>query len=98
LIDEYSEKVVQFYMLAIQENAERSVRDLLRRVNERFKGQELVAVDYMDDGSPIRLKIDIDPEKGEATFDFSGTGPKYTATLMPLRLSLTVLLSMSYGV
>ena len=30
----------------------------------------------MDDGSPIRLKIDIDAEKGEATFDFGGTGPQ----------------------
>jgi len=30
----------------------------------------------MDDGSPIRLKVTIDPEKGEAIFDFSGTGPE----------------------
>jgi 5-oxoprolinase (ATP-hydrolysing) len=63
-------------MHAIQDNAERSVRDLLRRVNERFKGRKLTAVDYMDDGSPIRLKIEIDPEKGEGTFDFTGTGPQ----------------------
>jgi 5-oxoprolinase (ATP-hydrolysing) len=76
LIEEYGEEVVQFYMHAIQENAERSVRDLLRRVNERFKGNKLVAVDYMDDGSPIHLKITIDPEKGEGTFDFAGSGPQ----------------------
>ena len=76
LIEEYGEDVVQFYMNAIQDNAERSVRDLLRRVNERFKGQKLVAIDYMDDGSPIHLKITIDPMKGEATFDFTGTGPQ----------------------
>lgn len=76
LIEEYGEEVVQFYMHSIQDNAERSVRDLLRRVHERFKGQKLTAVDYMDDGSPIRLKIDIDAEKGEATFDFTGTGPQ----------------------
>ena len=63
-------------MHAIQDNAERSVRDLLRRVDERFKGQKLTAVDYMDDGSPIRLKIEIDAKKGEATFDFTGTGPQ----------------------
>jgi 5-oxoprolinase (ATP-hydrolysing) len=76
LIEEYGEEVVQFYMHAIQDNAERSVRDLLRRVDERFKGQKLTAVDYMDDGSPIRLKIEIDAKKGEATFDFTGTGPQ----------------------
>jgi 5-oxoprolinase (ATP-hydrolysing) len=74
LIEEYGEDVVQFYMGAIQLNAERCVRDLLRRVNERFKGQNLVAVDYMDDGSPIKLKITIDSKKGEGIFDFTGTG------------------------
>jgi len=30
----------------------------------------------MDDGSPIKLKITIDAEKGEAVFDFDGTGPE----------------------
>lgn len=63
-------------MHAIQDNAERSVRNLLRRVNERFGGKNLCAVDFMDDGSPIRLKIHIDPEKGEGVFDFTGTGPQ----------------------
>ena len=63
-------------MYAIQDNAERCVRNLLRRVHERFHGQELVAVDYMDDGSPIRLKVTIDAAQGEGTFDFEGTGPQ----------------------
>jgi 5-oxoprolinase (ATP-hydrolysing) len=63
-------------MHAIQENAEKSVRSLLRRVNDRFKGKDLTAVDFMDDGSPIRLKINIDPDKGEAVFDFTGSGPQ----------------------
>jgi 5-oxoprolinase (ATP-hydrolysing) len=30
----------------------------------------------MDDGTPIQLKISIDAEKGEAVFDFEGTGPE----------------------
>ncbi|KAA8571639.1 hypothetical protein EYC84_001633 [Monilinia fructicola] len=30
----------------------------------------------MDDGSPIQLKITIDADKGEAVFDFEGTGPE----------------------
>ena len=63
-------------MLAIQANAERCVRNLLRRVNKQFGGQSLVAEDFMDDGSPIRLKIDIGSENGEAVFDFTGTGPQ----------------------
>jgi 5-oxoprolinase (ATP-hydrolysing) len=76
LISDYGEDVVQFYMHNIQDNAELSVRNLLREVSTRFSGQDLSATDYMDDGSPIKLKITIDAEKGEAVFDFTGTGPE----------------------
>ncbi len=76
LIEDYGEEVVQFYMRSIQDNAELSVRNLLKDVAKRFGEKPLQAVDYMDDGSPIRLKITIDAEKGEAVFDFEGTGPE----------------------
>ncbi|KZF20131.1 5-oxoprolinase [Xylona heveae TC161] len=76
LIEDYGEEVVQFYMHNIQNNAELSVRNLLKQVSKRFEGKDLSAVDYMDDGSPIRLKISIDADKGEAVFDFAGTGPE----------------------
>ncbi|KAK0515252.1 hypothetical protein JMJ35_002631 [Cladonia borealis] len=76
LIEDYGEEVVQFYMRNIQDNAELSVRNLLKGVWKRFEGRDLSAVDYMDDGSPIKLKITIDAEKGEAIFDFTGTGPE----------------------
>lgn len=76
LIEDYGEEVVQFYMKNIQDNAELSVRNLLKDVSERFEGKDLSAIDYMDDGSPIALKITIDAEKGEAIFDFEGTGPE----------------------
>ena len=76
LIEEYGEETVQFYMVAIQNNAELQVRNLLKAVSKRFEGQDLSAVDFMDDGSPIRLRISIDADKGEAVFDFEGTGPE----------------------
>ncbi len=76
LINEYGEDTVQFYMVAIQNNAEQQVRQLLRTVHDRFQGKDLSAEDFMDDGSPIRLKITIDPDQGEAVFDFDGTGPE----------------------
>lgn len=76
LIGDYGEDVVQFYMHNIQDNAELSVRNLLRDVSKRFEGRDLSATDYMDDGSPIKLKITIDADKGEAVFDFTGTGPE----------------------
>jgi 5-oxoprolinase (ATP-hydrolysing) len=76
LMSDYGESVVKFYMTNIQDNAEQSVRSLLKDVYKRFEGQDLSAEEFMDDGSPIRLKVTIDPEKGEAVFDFSGTGPE----------------------
>jgi len=76
LISDYGADVVQFYMRNIQDNAEFAVRNLLKGVAERNQGKVLQAVDYMDDGSPICLKITIDSEKGEAVFDFEGTGPE----------------------
>lgn len=36
----------------------------------------VAANDFMDDGSEIRLELTVDGEKGEAKFDFSGTGPE----------------------
>ena len=76
LIEDYGEEVVQFYMRNIQDNAKLSVRNLLKDVNKRFESRDLQAVDFMDDGSPIQLKITIDAGKGEAVFDFEGTGPE----------------------
>lgn len=76
LIEEYGEEVVLFYMRQIQDNAELSVRNLLKEVSQKFAGRDLSALDHMDDGTPIRLKISIDAEQGEAVFDFSGTGPE----------------------
>ncbi|EGO61350.1 5-oxoprolinase [Neurospora tetrasperma FGSC 2508] len=81
LIAEYGEDTVQFYMVAIQNNAEQQVRNLLRTVHKRFQGRDLSAIDYMDDGSPIQLKVTIDPEAGEAVFDFAGTGPEVYANI-----------------
>lgn len=76
LMSDYGEQVVKYYMTNIQANAESSVRQLLKEVYKRFEGQDLSAEEFMDDGSPIRLKVTIDAEKGEAVFDFSGTGPE----------------------
>ncbi|KAF1983548.1 hypothetical protein K402DRAFT_465916 [Aulographum hederae CBS 113979] len=81
LIDDYGEEIVRFYMHNIQDNAELSVRNLLKDVSKRFEGRDLSATDYMDDGSPISLRITIDAEKGEAVFDFSGTGPEVYANI-----------------
>ncbi|KAK2611850.1 hypothetical protein N8I77_005171 [Diaporthe amygdali] len=76
LVKEYSWPVVKFYMDAIQKNAEEAVRNLLKGFSERFRGHPLKAVDYMDDGTPLALKVTINGEDGSAKFDFTGTGPE----------------------
>eukprot|EP01083_Nonionella_stella_P200933 735406_1 len=74
LIGEYSLIVVQAYMAHIQDNAEVAVRQMLRKIHERY-GTTLYARDYMDDGTPIVVTISIDGSDGSAVFDFTGTGP-----------------------
>ena len=63
-------------MKAIQQNAELAVRRLLKETYVKFDGQPLKATEYIDDGSPIHLKITINGEDGTADFDFTGTGPE----------------------
>ncbi|KAJ5769640.1 hypothetical protein N7520_004199 [Penicillium odoratum] len=74
LFAEYGVETVQKYMYAIQATAETAVRNLLKELYQKFGGQPLEAVDYMDDGTPIRLKVTINGSDGSAVFDFAGTG------------------------
>ncbi|KAL3620953.1 5-oxoprolinase [Castilleja foliolosa] len=75
LIEQYGLETVQSYMHHVQVNAEGAVREMLKSVAS--KGSAIIEEeDSMDDGSVIHLKLTIDPEKGEAFFDFSGTSPE----------------------
>ncbi|KAK2626126.1 hypothetical protein QTJ16_004388 [Diplocarpon rosae] len=76
MIKEYSWPVVKLYMAGIQANAETSVRELLKRFQRRFQGRPLEAVDCLDDGTRLAVKVTIDGETGSADFDFTGTGPE----------------------
>ena len=70
------------YMRAIQDSAELAVRNLLKRLALDHNGEEISVVDYMDDGTPIVLKVTIDPSDGSAIFDFTGTGPEVYGTFI----------------
>jgi len=54
VVGDYGLKTVQQYMRHIRNNAENSVRNLLREVAKRLNANILSAVDYLDDGSPAR--------------------------------------------
>ncbi|XP_022924406.1 5-oxoprolinase [Cucurbita moschata] len=86
LIAQYGLNTVQAYMTYVQLNAEGAVREMLKSVASRVSSNSAGSAegssitieeeDYMDDGSVIHLKLTIDPRKGEANFDFSGTSPE----------------------
>uniref|UniRef100_A0A183BQF6 5-oxoprolinase n=1 Tax=Globodera pallida TaxID=36090 RepID=A0A183BQF6_GLOPA len=79
LVREYSLPVVKAYMAHIQRNAVDAVRQMLKKVaaeeRSRQKGQKILkAQDWMDDGTELRLAVEIDEKTGDALFDFTGTG------------------------
>ncbi|KAJ1724675.1 hypothetical protein LPJ53_001103 [Coemansia erecta] len=78
LCAEVGQPVVHAYMRYIQRAAELAVRRLLRDTHARIAAAgssspvRLSAADRMDDGSTIRLAVDIAAD-GSARFDFAGT-------------------------
>lgn len=60
---------------AIRDNAEACTRDVLKA----YAGQTFHAVDRFDDGTIVKLRIDIDLHDGSGVFDFTGTGPEVLA-------------------
>ncbi|VDP36744.1 unnamed protein product, partial [Soboliphyme baturini] len=81
LIEQYGVAVVQAYMSHIQNNAEITVRKLLRDMTFKLNNSVMEATDFMDDGSAISLKVTIDQEAGSAVFDFTGTSCEVYANL-----------------
>lgn len=75
LVMEYGLDKVHSYMNFIQKNAELAVRTMLKDF-ANANGPRAHAMDYMDDGTPIELTVEIDKETGDAVFDFTGTGPQ----------------------
>ncbi|RDB26717.1 Uncharacterized protein C11D3.14c [Hypsizygus marmoreus] len=74
IVKDYGLPTVQEYMYHIRANAEMSVRNLLRDVAKRAGSNILSAIDYLDDGSPISLRVEINEAEGSAVLDFAGTG------------------------
>jgi len=70
MVGHYGLGVVHAYMQHVQDNAEEQVRRLLGHLQDGSFAYE------MDDGSLIRVKIDIDRSGRRAVIDFSGTSPQ----------------------
>uniref|UniRef100_A0A670ZUS2 5-oxoprolinase, ATP-hydrolysing n=1 Tax=Pseudonaja textilis TaxID=8673 RepID=A0A670ZUS2_PSETE len=92
LIGQYGLGVVQAYMGHIQANAEVAVRTMLRKFASRRgyvdRPLQVEAKDFMDDGTPICLRV-----TGTALFDFTGTGQEvYGNWNAPRAITLSALI------
>lgn len=81
LVTEYTKDVIDLYMSAIQSTAEVAVNNLLKLAYKKFGGKPMEAIDYLEDGTPIAVKITIDPELGTADFDFTESGDEIHGNL-----------------
>ena len=75
LAREYGPAVVAAQMGAIKDRAERLTRAALARLSEGLHEAE----QRLDDGSPIRVRIDLDG--GRAVIDFGGSASRHRGTL-----------------
>ena len=85
MVEDYGLAAVHAYMGHVQDTAEAAVRKALCKLSLNQDTAEAVkiveAIDYLDDGSPIRLRLSINQEDGSAIFDFSGTGQELWGNL-----------------
>ena len=87
MVDRYGLATVEAYMQHVQDNAEASVR----RAIPLLKANPFTY--RMDDGSQIQVDIAIDPVKGSARIDFTGTSPQQASNLnAPLAICKAVVL------
>ncbi len=75
LAREHGREVLLHYMAALSEQSAVRLKDVLRSV----QGQSLEAVEYLDDGSPLRVRIHLDREGG--IFDFAGSADTHPGNL-----------------
>ena len=68
VVDRYGWTTVAAYMRHVMDNAEESVRRVLARLPSGSFAYT------MDDGSPLRVTVTVDPAARSATVDFTGTG------------------------
>jgi 5-oxoprolinase (ATP-hydrolysing) len=87
MVERYGLATVEAYMQHVQDNAEESVR----RAIEVLKDGQFTYP--MDDGSEIRVQIEIDRGSRSARIDFTGTSPQQPTNLnAPLAISQAVVL------
>lgn len=75
MVRDFSLDVVEAYMRHVQDNAEESVRRVIGRLKDAAFEQK------MDDGSIIRVKVEVNRETRSAKIDFTGTSAQLASNL-----------------
>lgn len=83
MVEQYSRRRVLAYMGFIQDAAETKMKRALGTLGDGVYER----TDYLDDGSPISVRITIHDER--ATIDFTGTGPVLSSNLNANRAIVT---------
>ena len=94
LVQRYSLETVKAYMEFIQQNAEFSIKQALGRFLNNNKDFEASFEDFLDDGSPVRVKITVTagkspPETIKCIIDFTGTGREHKNDNLNAPLAVT---------
>ncbi|KAK6198632.1 5-oxoprolinase [Scheffersomyces amazonensis] len=94
LFEEYGSETVLFYMKKVKKAAALAVTKFFKDFANKNKDKlPLSAIDYMDDGSEIRVKVDINEHEGIATFDFTGTSlESYSNLNAPKSITLSAVI------
>jgi len=93
LVEEYKYPMILKYMNAIQMNASSTIKKMLSKLVKHFGSSKFSGYDYMDDGSRITLNVELNIEKEEYTFDFTGTSPQiYGNTNAPKAITNSAIL------
>ncbi len=93
IVERYGLSVVTAYMGHIQANAESAVKRALAGFLAGKGSFESTFEDFLDDGTPIKVRIAIDggpsaPESLTASVDFTGTGPEHKKDSLNAPLSV----------
>jgi 5-oxoprolinase (ATP-hydrolysing) len=74
MVDQFSLDVVQVYMRHVQDNAEESVRRVIKTMGARSPSNSFTLP--LDNGAQIQVAIHIDAANRSAVVDFTGTSPQ----------------------
>ncbi|NEP03833.1 MAG: 5-oxoprolinase, partial [Okeania sp. SIO4D6] len=74
MTEKYGLETVQTYMKFVQDNAETSVRQAIKKLSSSLNKQNYTST--FDDGNKIQISVSLDKKNLSAKIDFTGTSPQ----------------------